>query len=508
MNQSLSLRFNLWAISIITLILVGFGMFDYRSTSVSLNERMDSDLDVLRESLSTTIPASLWNFETDQVSRSLQSAIKNSAIVGVMVLEGGNPVAGYIRSPDGTATEITDASLLGGEAIASTLEFVEGGAVNEVGQLLLVKNSGFIEEQQRAAINQTIIEILILDLLVALSLRYLVKRLVKTPLNDISEALKDIASGDGDLTQRLRIQRRDEIGRVARYFNTFVDKIQSSMQLVDESAREVTKTVDLVSVNAEENLNAVTQVHSDTDQVATAINEMNSTAHEVANNAQQVSQAAQDANLETVNTQGIVNQASEAIAELSSEITSGTNVMSSLKGDVNGIVGVLETIRGIAEQTNLLALNAAIEAARAGEQGRGFAVVADEVRALAARTQESTGEIQAMIEKLEQGSAQAVTVMERSTEKSTQTVERIQNAIESLNNISVSISTINDMSTQIATAVEEQTHVSEEINKNVSNIVNIIQNTADSANGTAQASSILSDHARSLKDLVEQFKLN
>jgi methyl-accepting chemotaxis protein len=279
------------------------------------------------------------------------------------------------------------------------------------------------------------------------------------------------------------------------------------MQLVDNAANEVTKTVETVSENAKNSLNAVTHVQSDTDQVATAINEMNSTSHEVATNAQQVSQAAQNADEETIKTQNIVNQSSESITELSAEIISGSEVMSSLKGDVSGIVGVLETIRGIAEQTNLLALNAAIEAARAGEQGRGFAVVADEVRALAARTQESTGEIQTMIEKLEKGSEKAVSVMERASEKSHQTVEKVQHAIESLNNINAAISTINNMSTQIATAVEEQTHVSEEINKNVVNIVNIIQNTSDSASGTAEASANLSDHARSLSELVGQFKL-
>ncbi|WP_196161122.1 methyl-accepting chemotaxis protein [Reinekea sp. G2M2-21] len=507
MKQSLIWRFNLSAIAIITVILVSFGVYDYQSESAELNKRMDADLAILSDSLNETIPPSLWNFESEQVNLTLASAIKNSAIVGVMVLDGDKVLSGFVRSPDGEVTEANDASALKGQVQETQLSYEEGGTVYEVGRVLLAKNVAEIEMQQQRAVRQAIFQIVILDLLVAISLSTLVQRLVKTPLKEISDALEDISSGDGDLTQRLRIQRKDEIGLVARFFNVFVEKIQHSMQLVDDSAREVTKAVDTVTQNAEENLNAVKQVHQDTDQVATAINEMNSTAHEVANNAQQVSQSAQHANQETLNAQGIVNQTSESIAELSSEIIEGTGVMSSLKGDVNGIVGVLETIRGIAEQTNLLALNAAIEAARAGDQGRGFAVVADEVRALAARTQESTGEIQAMIEKLEKGSEQAVSVMERSSEKSSKTVERVQHAIESLNNISNAISNINDMSTQIAAAVEEQTHVSEEINRNVLNIVNIIQSTADSANETAQTSSILSDHAESLSTLVGQFRL-
>lgn len=249
MKKSLSFRFSIWAISIMTLILVGFGVFDYRSVSHELNKRLNSDLQVLEESLIETIPASLWNFELGQVSRTLQSSIKNSSVVGLLVVENENVVSGFIQSESGEISETKEITNLGEAVQKIDLNHTEDGTVSKVGELYIHKNLYYIESQQKLAINKIILQILVLDILVALSLHILISHLVKNPLENVSNALRDISTGGGDLTQRLRIKRNDEIGLLAEYFNTFVAKIQSSMQLVDISSRELENTVNTVKSN-------------------------------------------------------------------------------------------------------------------------------------------------------------------------------------------------------------------------------------------------------------------
>jgi len=507
MSKSLGFRFNVFAVSVITLLLSLFGVYDYVTTSNSVNQKMDSDIAVLVESLQGTLPSLIWNYQNEQMKNALAAAIKNSNVTGLLVYEGDKPTVGFIRNKTDEYIENTDSNALGEAAITKTLQYHDDDKINDVGRLVVVKNIAFVEDQKRQAVYNSIVRILVLGFLVSVSINILLANLVKSPLNKITDALRDIASGDGDLTQRLHIERSDEVGEVALYFNNFVDKIHLSMQQVESSTGEINNTVDTVNANAKENLLAVERAKEETDMVATAITQMSASAHDVANNARETSQSAINADTETKNTQRVIQETSDSISALAEEVQEGATVMSSLKGDVNSIVGVLDTIRGIAEQTNLLALNAAIEAARAGDQGRGFAVVADEVRALAARTQESTRQIQATIAKLESGSDQAVDVMKRSTERSIETVDKVGKAMLSLDRIAEAISNINDMSSQIATAVEQQTHVTEEISNNVTTIANVIEDTAVGARQTSEASASLAGNARTLRAMVGQFRL-
>ncbi|MGQ7959507.1 methyl-accepting chemotaxis protein [Pseudomonas sp. SP16.1] len=241
--------------------------------------------------------------------------------------------------------------------------------------------------------------------------------------------------------------------------------------------------------------------------VATAVHEMTATAQDVARNATQAAEAASHADQAAHQGRQVVQETSAAIAALASEIGRAAGVVQSLAKDSENIDAILVAIRGIAEQTNLLALNAAIEAARAGEQGRGFAVVADEVRNLAQKTQQATEEIQSMIQQLQRGTREVVKVMEQSQAKTDDSVARADQAADSLEAITRAVSVINDMNTQIASAAEEQSAVAEDINRNVSNIGLVANEVAGGADEASQASAALTRLAEQQRRLINQFKV-
>ena len=327
------------------------------------------------------------------------------------------------------------------------------------------------------------------------------------PLQQIKANLDDIAAGEGDLTRRLPITSEDELGQLAGSFNRFVEKVHGLVRQIVEMTGQLTELVSQVSEQAQRSEQAMGQQRHETDQVATAINEMSAAAHEVAKSAQNAAEAAQQTDREGQAAKSVVDGSIQRIHSLVEDIRSSGVSLDNLQQDVLSIVSVLDVIRSIAEQTNLLALNAAIEAARAGEAGRGFAVVADEVRALASRTQQSTQEIQGMIDRLQQGTQQSVTSMRRSSDAGELTSEQANKAGESLDAIAQLIATINAMNAQIASAAEEQTAVAEEINRSVHQIAVAVDSVADETERGAQTARSLAGLGDRLGALVRQFRI-
>lgn len=327
------------------------------------------------------------------------------------------------------------------------------------------------------------------------------------PLQHVAASLKDVAAGGGDLTARLKVESQDEVGEVAAAFNEFMDKLHPLMQDIHRSATTVQTVSQDLNTQTSQASGQMQDHCLETDKVVTAVTQMSMTAKEVASNTNATAQAIEDANSQVTEAQREVEQAIEGITELVREIDSTSDAISELSLQTEKITKVLDVIGEIAEQTNLLALNAAIEAARAGEQGRGFAVVADEVRSLASRTQNSTHEIGDMLKQLQNGVSRAVSTMSVSQKRGVKTAEESALIQKSLSGVHHSIGTIRDMGIQTASAAEEQSAVAEDINQNLVAIQQIVNNINETLQHAESISTQLSQSGTEIHGLVGNFKL-
>jgi len=386
----------------------------------------------------------------------------------------------------------------GTSAIGSAFKLYDA-ALPLLDGILAVRVSAYKNEKRVAII--TVVTVILLVLLIF----YAFYRSIFENIGRLQDTGARLVSGD--LTARVVLEGKDEMQNVAAAFNSIAENTGSVISRLSNSANQIAAAAEELSAISIQSSRGATEQLNQTDQVATAINEMAATSQEVARHASDAAAAAVSADEKAGSGRQVVTENMSSIDALASEVESAAATIHTLEQESMEIGGVLEVIKGIAEQTNLLALNAAIEAARAGEQGRGFAVVADEVRTLAGRTQESTEEINRMIERLQGGAKRAVAAMEKSRDSVKESVGKAAIAGDALAAITESVATINNMNTQIASAADEQSCVVEEVNKNIVSISQLSTESSDGVRQVAAASEELAQLAAGLQSMISDFEV-
>lgn len=511
-NLSLKLKVILAVTLTSVLAVIVTAVLQVQSSIANLTSAIERDSETLVQVLGGSVSEAVASGNGEVATAALSALTANERTRAAVIYESsGTPLAWYLRGrssdsfPSGmpsrqnsTGVQHRNERLLISHDILSRGSKV-GSIVMEVE---LEEVNGLISDTiWRASIMVVVVS------LIAVVVATLVQAGIVNPVVKAAEALRDIAEGEGDLTRRLEVRSNDEVGELCRWFNVFIQRIHDIVADVAEIVRTLDTSSQQLMTTTRDTEKGVVRQQSEIQQVVTAVREMAAVVSQVAESVSQAAENAEQADSESANGRQVVVSTMSQIESLSHDINAASVVIDKLQQETDNIGSVLDVIRGIAEQTNLLALNAAIEAARAGEQGRGFAVVADEVRTLASRTQSSTQEIQEMIERLQTGAREAVSMMEKGTTQAQESVSQAEAASRSLEAITAGVSSIKSKTVQIASASEEQSAATREMESNMENIAQVAQNTATGSTQIASSTAELAQMAEKMTRIVQQFKL-
>lgn len=506
-----------------------------------INEKLEGQVDTLTFSISE-----LYGQYKKENIRDLKLGILNAALHTVIITKYGENGYFFIIDENGVILAHPTDNLIGKKASATTLIAAEIKNKPEVFVATTFKNpaTGLSEEKLNYArkifpewgwtivtgtynsdmltaersltkatddifneqVSSIISTAIILTVLVFILVIWIVIVILRR-LSILKDRIKTLSTGEADLTSRIVVQNDDEVGDIGEEINKFIIYLQTMMLDISQASKHITTNVEQLNLQSKQNNQALLTHSTETEQVVSAITEMSATADSVAQDAAKTAMNTKKANDEALLSKSTVTKATNSVIALVSEVESASLSINTMSDNTDQVISVLGVIGAIADQTNLLALNAAIEAARAGEQGRGFAVVADEVRSLAARTQESTAEINAILETLHHDAENAVNAMNVTKVSCQKTADNTSQVTDSLDSVTDFIVEINDLSTQIATASEEQSSVSEEVSRNMVNIHDMVQELTKNGQASIDSTQNLASANAQLEALVAKFKL-
>ena len=497
--KSISARLNAVFVGIVTLILLISGGINYFTAKADLDERLAEQAAALSARLKINVPELLWNFDEGQIDKVIEAEMVDVDITGILVSVKGKVVSGRVRDADGKITPAGDGVKLTGESQKLAMEYNDSGTMKPMGDAEFALSTARRDAALNGLLAKIVIQVIVLNAILMAVLATSLRTLVFRPLARVTDALRQIASGEADLTRRLVVKSRDEIGEVAYWFNTFVEHLQGIVGKVVTGTDGLGQAEETMSVGIDESVTRAEQQSEIIASMAAAMQQMTVGISHVAEQSGAVSSLSKESG-------SLANGGNQAVKDLlvemrriSESVNQSSSSIEALGKESEKINSVVNVIKDIADQTNLLALNAAIEAARAGEAGRGFAVVADEVRKLAERTTKSTGEISNIIGVVQESIRQSVDQMHSGVAAVGSGLARADEAgsvIEQLKSSSDQVvASIND----ISLAISEQTSASTELAKRVEAIAQLSDESSATMNNTAEA-------ARSVKHLVEDIR--
>ncbi len=471
-------------------------MINYQVVSASDEKKFEKDVQAQINLITSSLTEAVFAYDFAQIESVAKSLVDTELVTEISIKDHrGKDMGKAVQDERDTSDKKS----------MDNIEIIRGE--DKIGYFSVVFSRQQLESSLAAQTRLSIIIIFALTLCVLISALFLTRSMIVGPVQAVSHSLYEIAQGGGDLSRKLETRNSDEISELAGNFNDVMGQIGLIISNVVNVTNKVTESVHEITSASDSTVSATDQQLSETEQVAAALNEMSSTADEVASSASSTADKTREASDATEAAARTMNGSQETIQKLTDQIEATASKIQVLKDNSENIGSVMEVIRSIAEQTNLLALNAAIEAARAGEQGRGFAVVADEVRSLAQKTQNSTEEIESIISQLQKAADEAHGSMNTSIVSVQETIETSSQVKNSLEQIQVSVSTINDMNQQIATAAEEQSTVVSDVSKIVTAIYSLTEGVAGDAQTVSRAAHDLSDESNELQAQISKFKI-